>query len=398
MEPENFSHIFPALFPTSTTQMSAKEFQRTLYTWLEEKGLVHDLRSYLRVLMINQLRSTRIGKIDQKPNFSLSKQAFSLVIAEHLLHEGCHYTLSIFSTEVPGVASQIPFSLFEAHSDCDKWRFDEESLTNVLELIGISKGSSESLRISALYFRNSESLLSCLVATKAAEVKEIGQIDNEDYLGKVLSVLGVPLKMAGDIKNRVEEDLVHYVRETEAFRLELNQRNQEIQRLINCQIEQKRVNKKLKIELKEARRKLAQAVLHEENLNLRERKIQEKLDEVKRLQKGFEKTLTKDKVQICDLKHCTETCQKNLVLTEELRKEISNLVEMNRSKTNEIDRLTSKITQLNKDLTNSRLNIDFLNSCLLRCNQLNFHEGLYTSEKISRVFNCVFSASSCDFQ
>ncbi|EFA02033.1 uncharacterized protein LOC103312578 [Tribolium castaneum] len=370
MQPSHFDHISPALFDSPTPQMSSKEFQRTLYTYFEEKGLVDDLRSYLRVLMIKQLKNTKVGKIEQKPQFSLSKQAFSLVIADYLLHEGCHYTLSIFSTEVPGVAPQNPFSLYEAHNSRNKWRFDEESLLNVLELIGISKTSGESLKISARYFRNGESLLSCLVAAKSANLEELAGVEGEDYLGKVLDVLGVPPKVAGEIKARVEESFVPYVRQLEVLRGELEARNEEIKRLFTCQIEAKRESKKLKTELKEAKRKLSQAVLREENLNLRERKIREKLDEVTRLQK----TIIKEQNQVCDLKHCTERCQKNLNLVEELRQEIAKLLDASREKSHEIDQLKATVTSLNKDLTNSRLNIDFLNSCLLRSNQINFSE------------------------
>jgi hypothetical protein len=198
MQTENLQNISPALLKTPTTQMSSKEFQRMLYTWFEEKGLVSDLRSYLRVLMIKELRNTTVGKIDHnKANFSLSKQAFSLVIAEHLLREGCHYTLSIFSTEVPGVASQLPFSLFEAHCHDETWRFDQDSLLNVLELIGISKTSTESLRIAGHYFRNQGSLLNCLVNSKIDTV-EVSNVDNGgDYLGTVLRVLGVSPSVGG---------------------------------------------------------------------------------------------------------------------------------------------------------------------------------------------------------
>ncbi|XP_044254038.1 uncharacterized protein LOC123004709 [Tribolium madens] len=388
MQPNHLQHISPALFDSPTSQMSSKEFQRMLYTYFEEKGLVDDLRSYLRVLMIKQLKNTKVGKIEQKQQFSLSKQALSLVIADYLLHEGCHYTLSIFSTEVPGVAPQIPFSLYEAHNLRNKWRFDEESLVNVLELIGISKNSGESLKISARYFRNEESLLSCLIASKSAALEELSEIKGSNYLDKVLEVLGVTPKVAGEIKARIEESFAPYGKQLEVLRSELETRNEEIKKLFICQIEAKRENKKLKIELKEAKRRLGQAVLREENLNLRERKIQEKLDEVTRLQKGLEKSIMKEKTQVCDLKHCTETCQKNLNLVQELQQEVAKLVDVTREKNHEIERLNSTITLLNKDLANSRLNIDFLNSYLVRSNQINF------SEEVNQVVNSSDDSSS----
>ena len=378
MEAINIENIFPALCETPATQMSSKEFQRTLYSWFEERGLVTDLRSYLRVLMINELRNRTVGKIDSKTNFSLSKQAFSLLIAEHLLREGCHYTLSVFSTEVPAVANQLPFSLLEAHSHNEMWHFDEESLLNVLELIGVSKGSSESLRIASLYFKNKDSLLTCLVSSKSVAGPDL-PIDNERDLVKILTVLGVPGNMADNIKKNIEEGFSHQIpqdrKNLEEIQNVLIERNRQIKLLLDEQILQKKDNKKVKCELKETRKRLKQALLKEQSLNLKETEIRKKLDEVTRLQRSLERTFSRGKVDVCSLKHCTESCQSIVSVNDELRNEIKQLEQDHKGKSREIQHLNAQIVSLTKDLHNAKSNIEFLNSCLLRSSQIGLQQG-----------------------
>ncbi|RZC34548.1 MLP1-like, partial [Asbolus verrucosus] len=396
MENENIS---PALYETPPSQMTSQEFQRMLYTWFEEKGLVADLRSYLRVLMINKLRNTTVGKIDHnKTNFSLPKQAFSLVIAEHLLREGCHYTLSIFSTEVPGVANQLPFSLFEAHcqKESDTWRFDQDSVLNVLELVGISKNSNESLRIAALYFRNYGSLLSCMISSKTADGARDSKIDSKnnedigDYLNRVLSVMGVPTNIIDEVGKRLQQNITqererntsliqgHFGKIIEELKMQLEAKDNHIKQLVDEHVVQKKDNKKLRSDLKDTRKRLNQMILQEKSVKMKEEQIREQLEELGKLQQGLKESFHKDKEKIlepCAQKHCTQSCQNNLLLREELQKEILQMQETDKNKTVEIERLNAKVNSLLRSLQNSQIKIEFLNSCLLRSNQINMDQG-----------------------
>lgn len=380
-------------FLADSSQMSSQEFQQMLYTWCEEKGLVADLRSYLRVLMIKKLRNTAMGRLgSSKTNVSLSKQALHLVIGEHLLREGCHYTLSIFSTEVPGIASYLPFSLFEAHRQEDSWRFDKDCVSNVLELIGISKTSTESLRILGLYFKNFGSLLDCLISAKSVEAENKNydiirspRTENiTQYIEKILENLGLPQKIIDEVKNNIIESLElekhnvktqekhHYMKIINNQKKNLGEKDQQLKILIQEQLEQKTYNKKLKNEIKEARQRLNQTTLKEQSLKMREKQIENKLDEISQLGSRLKESYD---MKTCTKKHCGEQCEAILKLNEQTLKEIETMRINDHSKTLEMERLNGEMTDLFHELHESKVKIEFLHSCLLNSNQLNLQQS-----------------------
>lgn len=351
-------------FLADSSQMTSQEFQQMLYTWCEEKGLVSDLRSYLRVLMIKKLRNTAMGRLDStRTNVSLSRQALHLVIGEHLLREGCHYTLSIFSTEVPGIASYLPFSLFEAHRQEDSWRFDKDCVLNVLELIGISKTSTESLRILGLYLKNFGSLLDCLISAKSVEAENknydivrsprTGNITQ--YIENILENLGLPQKLVDEVKNNMIESLEvekhnvkteekqHYMKIINNHKKSIDEKDQQLKILIQEQLEQKTSNKKLKNEMKEARQRLNQTTLKEQSLKMKEKQIENKLDEISQLGRRLKESYEMKK---CTEKHCGEQCEAILKLNEQNLKEIETMRINDHSKTLEMKRLNDKMANL----------------------------------------------------
>lgn len=85
-------------------ELTSEQFQEELNRWFQDRGIIADLRSHLRHLMITALQNTQIGL---KPMYKTSpkSQALDLLLAEYLLSRGCHYTLSVFTSEVPTLKS-----------------------------------------------------------------------------------------------------------------------------------------------------------------------------------------------------------------------------------------------------------------------------------------------------
>lgn len=182
--------IKPATNQSANNHLSAQEFQHTLRNWYDEKGLQSDLRSYLRLKMINHLKYTEIGhKLVQKPNniqSSLSKQAVNLVVADYLLQNNCHYTFSVFNSET-NILPEFNIGILQANQSVQ--RFQLENLLNILELVGISKKSRECERICDFYYNSKGSLpiLSCLIRLlKNDTVKETKPAKTAINLGKKL--------------------------------------------------------------------------------------------------------------------------------------------------------------------------------------------------------------------
>lgn len=363
--------LFPALCEASVGKLSPEEFQKKLYAWFEEKGLVADLRCYLRVLMINKLRNA--SKFERKTNFSLKKQALSLVIAEHLLREGCHYTLSIFSTEVPSVATQIPFSLFETHYNRDNdYKFDEDSVMNLLQLLGVRKNSDNGVRISSLYFRNFGSLLNCFINTPYP----VENLENDEFRGdfndlnRILNIFGVPLNTVKELWDKIrigfrqEEEKTNLLLKNtiEEMRNKIAHRENQMRELIDEVKILKDKNGNLKEELKSTKKQITQIMTHESALNAKEEFLKSKLDEISKLE---------HKDPICPLQHCTDSCKIN----EELINENSRLKEMEKNKNIEHERMQSRINLLEKDLESAQVKIQFLNTCLLHSSQMNLQSS-----------------------
>lgn len=158
----------------SPNELSAEEFQRQLYAWFEDRGILSELRAHLRMQMIGVLKETAIGKAvttQFRQAVSPKLQAINLLIAEFLLHQEYHYSLCVFSTEVPlmNVFPDFSNSIMNKSSDHTftdpkKWRFKHKDVTDILETFGILHESQENKDIAKMYYENcDESLLTCIV-------------------------------------------------------------------------------------------------------------------------------------------------------------------------------------------------------------------------------------------
>lgn len=167
-------------------ELSPQEFQQVLSAWFHDKGIVQDMKSYLKFQMINVLQNTVIGKNIKTSSsgsaYSLSQQALHLIVAEYLLYYHCDFALSLFSSEV-NIKNLLPEAkrLFDAeHTTKNPIRFDKENLKNILEIVGICKDSQEHAKITSKYLESDENpLLFCILSLIGKESTKDGE--NSQY-------------------------------------------------------------------------------------------------------------------------------------------------------------------------------------------------------------------------
>ncbi|XP_050308127.1 uncharacterized protein LOC126744653 isoform X3 [Anthonomus grandis grandis] len=174
--------ISPAIHINTEKQLkelSPEEFQQMLSAWFNEKGVLRDMKSYLKYQMINVLKHTALGKHINSTAYqahTLAQQALHLIVAEYLLQQECHFSLSLFSTEV-NLSSILPdIKLFfdsENESKVALKKFHKQNLVNILELLGISKENPYYKIIINEYFsKTSVSILGCLLSVIGNNIKK----------------------------------------------------------------------------------------------------------------------------------------------------------------------------------------------------------------------------------
>ncbi|KAK7866015.1 hypothetical protein R5R35_008530 [Gryllus longicercus] len=161
---------------TSHNALSADEFQKQLLNWFQDRGLLSDLQAHLRHQMIVALRDTSLnihsaGVFHQAGSPKL--QAINLLVAEFLLRQQCHYTLSVFTSEVPLLRNLPEFSTAISNStsgvdyalqDDVFPGFHERDVFDILEALGFASNSEESRAVNDMYEHSQgESLLTCLL-------------------------------------------------------------------------------------------------------------------------------------------------------------------------------------------------------------------------------------------
>lgn len=158
--------IVPAVKVTDVLpkEITAEDFQKQLFSWFQDKGLMAELRSHLRVKMIGILKNASV-ECKVRNSFSPKLQAVNLLIAEYLLYKEYHYSLSVFSTEVPLANEFQDYSLHDGR--VKKYKFSENDMWDILEILGITNDSDEGKDVRYTYFNesNTEPLLTCVIRT-----------------------------------------------------------------------------------------------------------------------------------------------------------------------------------------------------------------------------------------
>ncbi|XP_067000359.2 centriole and centriolar satellite protein ofd1 isoform X2 [Anabrus simplex] len=165
-----------SLSPNGHSELSAEEFQKKLLDWFEDRGILSELRSHLRHQMVAALKDTKLGT-QTMGNFrqagSPKLQAINLLVAEFLLQQEYHYTLSVFTSEVPLLRNLPEFTaplqssvkgLSTSFGNKGYPRFQQRDVHDILEAVGLSPNSEEGAVAYRLYENSREEpLLNCII-------------------------------------------------------------------------------------------------------------------------------------------------------------------------------------------------------------------------------------------
>ncbi|XP_060531525.1 uncharacterized protein LOC132705108 [Cylas formicarius] len=344
-------------------ELTPQEFQQMLNSWFEEKGIKTDLKSYLKYKLINILKTTMIGKrlkSGPKTN-SLAHQALHLIIAEYLFQNQCHYSLSLFSSEVNLTKILPEISLFfDTNSIATRGRLDKHNLVNILELLGISKDSECGQCVVNLYFGpdSNKSILVCLIDSIQGEGPRIlNYIDEnlDDYMQKIAQIL-LTANLSKQMYNRLllQIKCCHELRDKEykneclklihKCKRELNKRQKKIQ---NCNKNREALEKELLVS-QQKQQKLNQQL----NNQLKEQEVS--------------RQFVKQKISsnICTLNHCSERCVYLNDCIKFYQNENQMLKIENKKQKQEIQRLILSYNQLKLELSSCQSKISILTAGL----------------------------------
>lgn len=170
-------------------EISEEDFKRQISAWIDERGISRKLQSKLRADLFEQFNRTKLGRQmseqhQQAHRIVLSPLILVLntLVAEFLYSEDCHFTLSVFTNEVP-YKNTLPN--FEATPAGQLFQFSQSELRDIFEAIGISKHKEQIVR--ELYLNSGSvdqevlngSLLYCIIKTFISQ-SEVGKCDKPD--------------------------------------------------------------------------------------------------------------------------------------------------------------------------------------------------------------------------
>ncbi|CRL04222.1 CLUMA_CG017327, isoform A [Clunio marinus] len=142
-------------------QIPAEEFKEILHAWMNEKEITKELQKKLRKQLFTDFQKTELAKqleMDkQKALFDSKDFVIDTLQAEHLYNQNNHFTLSVFFTETRH-STLLPN--FEKDS---MFRFEEDYIGNLIDLMGITKSDKITRRILNVYKSSTDSLLSIML-------------------------------------------------------------------------------------------------------------------------------------------------------------------------------------------------------------------------------------------
>lgn len=169
------------------TYLNDSEFQTLLVSFLEDKGIICDIRSHICYKMVNVLKNTAVGKQIFRmfsQNMSLSKQAVNILVAEYLLKNNYEYTLTIFNAEA-SLTNILP-EYTSTNMTGNKFNnFDSKNVLHILDLIGFPDNCKARKEILKIYYQEPRdmSMLNCLIAI-LSKIKDEQLNEEEQSSGK----------------------------------------------------------------------------------------------------------------------------------------------------------------------------------------------------------------------
>lgn len=183
------SEKFNSINLKDIANISETEFKNQITTWIDEHGVSRALQSKLRADLFDQFNKTNLGRqmaIQHQQAHRLVLSPLILVlntlVSEFLYAEDCHFTLSVFATEVP-FKNTLPN--FEATPKNQTFRFSDDELKDIFEAMGISSQVEFAAR--RLYQQNSDgtpellnrSLLYCVLKNVLEFHAKNAAVDNK---------------------------------------------------------------------------------------------------------------------------------------------------------------------------------------------------------------------------
>lgn len=161
--------------------LSDEDFKTQIAAWIEEHGFSRVLQAKLRTDLFEQFNRTNLGRRiaeqhQQTHRIVLSPLILVLntLVAEFLYAEDCHFTLSVFATEVP-YKNTLPN--FEATPRLQVFRFTDNELNDIFEAVGLTKQNEEFIRdfyikcgVSEQKDMRNKSLLYCIFKTVISQI------------------------------------------------------------------------------------------------------------------------------------------------------------------------------------------------------------------------------------
>lgn len=160
----------------------------------ENRGVLDDLRTRLRQQMVMALKDTSLrpsssGRL--KSNLSPKIQAINLLVAEFLLQQHHHYTLSVFTSEVPLLRSMPEFTMSGTRISADGKtdgesmpRFHHQDVKDIMEMLGLPLDTEVGNQIYLQYQGNSKNaaLITYIVQNISLVLKSVPQIGKKNLL------------------------------------------------------------------------------------------------------------------------------------------------------------------------------------------------------------------------
>lgn len=143
---ENFNRITL----NDIVKISEDDLKQQLLAWIDERGVSKALQSKLRADLFQHFNQTTLGRQmalqhQQTHRIVLSPLILVLntLVAEFLCAENCHFTLSVFATEVP-YKNALPN--FEATPNKQTFRFGGSELDDIFNAIGLTPTNAKIVR------------------------------------------------------------------------------------------------------------------------------------------------------------------------------------------------------------------------------------------------------------
>ncbi|XP_071454054.1 putative leucine-rich repeat-containing protein DDB_G0290503 [Hetaerina americana] len=135
--------------------LSTEDFQQKLHHWLEERGTLPILRTYLRHQLISTLkhthpRSTLLSK--KRTHLSPKIHAINLLLAEHLLAQNYHFTISILYSEEPRLG-RFPSQMEQSAECMDSSNYLQgKDVEDILGTLNLRTDSKLGKKVVNIYF------------------------------------------------------------------------------------------------------------------------------------------------------------------------------------------------------------------------------------------------------